>query len=96
MSKLTGNELRRLRRGLRVTVEQVAAAAGLSRPYLSIIENSGSEGVPEKYADNLLDALDDLAVNCGSAVNTVLQRIRDLKRERQLATIQVPEAGGRG
>ena len=80
MNQLTGLQLKQLRTGLRLTAEKVAEAAGLSRPYLSMIENGGA--VPERYVDPLLDALDDLAADCGEEVSATHQRIRDLKRRR--------------
>ena len=93
MNQFTGNELKKLRSGLRLTADKVAEAAGVSRPWLTVMENNADAEVPEKYADSLLDALDDLAVNCGGEVSTTHQRIRDLKRQREL-TATATEATG--
>jgi transcriptional regulator with XRE-family HTH domain len=84
---MTGKDLQELRTGLRITVDALAEETGISRPYLSIMENreDGQATIPEKHVDAILAALERLGLDAEGDVLETRERIRSMKRERELA-----------
>ncbi len=87
---MTGTELRELRTALIISPKALAEEAGISRSYLVLMETreEGGAQVPPEHEDRLLDALELLGIGSEKSVIEGRQRIRDLKRERELAATE--------
>ena len=84
---MTGNELRELRTALHLAPKTLAEGAGISRSYLVMMETQedGQAPVPDAHLERLLDALEFLGIGSEESVIIGRQKVRDLKRQRELA-----------
>lgn len=91
---MTGNDLKELRTGLRLTVDRLADECGISRPYLSLMETreDGQAPIPDRHIDVILAGLERLGVGAESSVVGTRHRIQALRRTEALRATEAPEA----
>lgn len=88
MESAFGKELKRIRKSLKLTAEDLAKRVGINRTYISKIEKQGllpSENILEEIIKKLnLSKIDNLALSTAF----IYEKVKDLKEELQAPILQ--------